>query len=113
MTLNTCDPIFLNTAIPDRKSLQVLKDNLDTPKCYPHQHGFWEDVNIANCLRVSTEPSTADKSKKDSSNNLSHNYKQILPYDTRDSLERERFHPFTPGQHLTYQLPKPGGKDWY
>ena len=64
---------------------------LDSPKCYAHQVGFWEDVNIANCLRVSGE---------------------IEPYDTRDSLGRERFHPFTPGMHLDYRIPKVN-PDWY
>jgi glycoprotein-N-acetylgalactosamine 3-beta-galactosyltransferase len=76
----------------NRASLKILFDNIDTnPKCYPHQHGFWEDVNVANCLFQSAG---------------------ILPYDTRDSLKRERFHPFTPGQHLEYQAP-PDGNDWY
>jgi len=75
----------------DRAALQILKDNIDTPKCFPHQRGFWEDVNIANCMRVSAK---------------------ILPYDTRDSLQRERFHPFTPGNHLTYRIP-PVTPDWY
>lgn len=52
----------------DSKALQVLSENIDTPKCFPHQHGFWEDVNVASCLKKST-PS-------------------IVPYDTRDSLKR-------------------------
>eukprot|EP01035_Chromulina_nebulosa_P017657 gene17657-23244_t len=77
--------------IIDRVSLEVLENNIDTPKCFPHQRGFWEDVNIANCLKVSAE---------------------ILPIDTRDSSERERFHPFTPGSHLTYRIPQ-GNNDWY
>ena len=75
----------------DRKALLVLGAHLDSPECYPHQRGFWEDVNIANCLRQNGN---------------------ILPYDTRDPLERERFHPFTPGQHLDYRIP-PGPGDWY
>ena len=29
-----------------------------------------------------------------------------------DSCSRERFHPFTPGQHLTYRIP-PINPDWY
>jgi hypothetical protein len=36
----------------------------------------------------------------------------ILPYDTRDEFGRERFHPFTPGQHLGYRVP-PKDPDWY
>jgi len=75
----------------DSTSLQVLADNIDSPHCYPHQRGFWEDVNVANCLRES---------------------KSIGPYDTRDPQERERFHPFTPGQHLDYRKPA-GEGDWY
>lgn len=79
--------------ILDKVALQVLIDNIDSPKCFPHQQGFWEDVNVANCLRVSAE---------------------ITPVDSRDSSERERFHPFTPGQHLTYRLPTdPASADWY
>ena len=57
----------------------------------------------------------------------------IVPYDTRDAQERsvlhvlqcisiakvslcdggcrERFHPFTPGQHLSYRIPP--NPDWY
>eukprot|EP01036_Dinobryon_divergens_P028475 gene28475-37425_t len=73
----------------DTKALKLLQDNIDTPKCFPHQHGFWEDVNTANCLKT----------------------QQIVPYDTRDSQERERFHPFTPGQHLAYRIPP--NPDWY
>jgi glycoprotein-N-acetylgalactosamine 3-beta-galactosyltransferase len=75
----------------NRPALQLLHDNIDTPKCYPHQKGFWEDVNIANCLEKSNH---------------------ITPYDTRDPLERERFHPFNPGLHLTYRIP-PKNPDWY
>ena len=76
----------------DKKSLIALLGNIDTnPKCWIHQKGFWEDVNVANCLRVSAG---------------------IEPYDTRDPLKRERFHPFTPGQHLEYRPPK-SGNDWY
>jgi hypothetical protein len=74
----------------DRAALRILVDNIDTPKCYPHQRGFWEDVNVATCLK---------------------NSGGILPYDTRDPSQRERFHPFTPGQHLTYEIPKT--PDWY
>lgn len=75
----------------DQKAVEVLVANLDSPKCFPHQKGFWEDVNVANCLRVSAS---------------------IVPMDTRDEFQRERFHPFTPGQHLVYRIPK-GDSDWY
>ena len=85
--------------ILDQKALRLLLANIDTPKCFPHQVGFWEDVNIANCLR-------------ESSGNV------LLPYDTRDTQGRERFHPFSPGQHITYGLlpdgtPHLDSNDWY
>ena len=75
----------------DRTALKFLGENLDKPECFAHQVGFWEDVNIANCLRKSNK---------------------IEPFDTRDAKKRERFHPFTPGQHLTYRIP-PNTPDWY
>jgi hypothetical protein len=75
--------------ILDKHSLKKIAPLLDSPKCYAHQVGFWEDVNVAHCLQVL----------------------DIKPYDTRDSQGRERFHPFSPGQHLEYRIPtKP---DWY
>ena len=80
--------------ILDKKAVRLLSENIDTPKCYPHQVGFWEDVNIAHCLLVSSEG-------------------KLFGYDTRDSLERERFHPFTPGQHITYGVPTMPKEDWY
>ena len=36
----------------------------------------------------------------------------VVPVDTRDAQGGERFHPFTPGQHLTYRIP-PKTPDWY
>jgi glycoprotein-N-acetylgalactosamine 3-beta-galactosyltransferase len=77
--------------ILDKKALNVLATHLDSPLCYPHQRGFWEDVNVAHCLKVAGN---------------------IEPYDTRDKLDRERFNPFTPGTHLDYRIPKKEG-DWY
>jgi len=76
--------------ILDQVSLQVLADHLDGAPCFPHQRGFWEDVNIANCL------------------SKTHN---IKPFDTRDEHGRERFHPFQPANHLLYTFPK--NPDWY
>lgn len=60
------------------------------------QHVFAEDVNVAHCLSVNG----------------------VIAYDTRDSNGGERFHPFTPGQHLNWRPPKkrkPDGSspDWY
>jgi len=78
----------------DQKALRLLAGNIDSPKCFSHQVGFWEDVNVANCLRVSSN-------------------KELVPYDTRDSQKRERFHPFSPGQHLTYGVGRLDPNDWY
>ena len=76
----------------NRAALRLLAENaLDNPACQPHLKGFWEDVQVANCLKKAGG---------------------VLPYDTRDGLGRERFHPFTPANHLTYRVP-PNGKDWY
>ena len=78
--------------ILNKQSLMLLKDTIDTPKCFPHQVGFWEDVNVAQCLSKSN----------------------VLPYDTRDTQKRERFHPFTPGHHLNYRIPLQNKQnDWY
>ena len=77
----------------DRKALALLTSSIDEAPCFPHQHGFWEDVNVAHCL---------------------FSIGNILPYDTRDPEGRERWHPFTPGQHLTYRIPKTNPmSDWY
>ena len=74
-------------------ALRLLNAQLTTEGngCNPHLEGFWEDVMVASCLRVGHG---------------------VVPYDTKDSLGRERFHPFTPGHHFTYQAPKKG-HDWY
>jgi glycoprotein-N-acetylgalactosamine 3-beta-galactosyltransferase len=52
-----------------------------------------EDVLMAECLRTSSG--------------------KIGLTDTRDSMGRERFHPFSPGTHLTWEPPKAGSSDWY
>mmetsp|Transcript_9694 Transcript_9694/g.16078 ORF Transcript_9694/g.16078 Transcript_9694/m.16078 type:complete len:955 (+) Transcript_9694:76-2940(+) len=77
--------------ILDRVALDVLVSHIDGPPCMPHQKGFWEDVNTASCLQKVQE--------------------HIFPFDTRDEFGRERFHPFQPANHLTYQIPK--NPDWY
>jgi glycoprotein-N-acetylgalactosamine 3-beta-galactosyltransferase len=78
--------------ILDKKALAILRDNIDSPKCYPHQRGFWEDVNVANCLNKSAG---------------------IEAIDTRDSDGGERFNPFSPGVHLTYRIDHSDSMDWY
>ena len=76
----------------DKKALAILRDNIDRPKCYAHQRGFWEDVNVANCLNKSAG---------------------IEAIDTRDELGGERFNPFSPGVHLTYRIDHSNSMDWY
>eukprot|EP00903_Cladosiphon_okamuranus_P008045 g7759.t1 len=76
----------------NQASLGLLAAHLDDPACYAHQKCSWEDVNVAGCLRQ----------------------QGVVAFDTRDALGRERFHPFTPGQHLSYQIPLQNPeKDWY
>jgi len=76
----------------NKASLKLLASNaLDNPLCQPHLHGFWEDVQVASCLKKTAG---------------------VLPFDTRDYQGRERFHPFTPGSHLTYRI-SPKNPDWY
>ena len=76
-----------------RGTLQKLyQKGLDHVDCNLHEHAVQADVKIAECLRKVF---------------------QIGLIDTRDSQGRERFHPFSPGQHLTWELPKPGTYDWY
>lgn len=88
----------------NRAALKLLFDHLDNPKCFPHQKVFAEDVNVARCLSTFG----------------------VVPYDTRDKTAEpapngaypERFHPFTPGQHMSWQPPRRknadgSSKDWY
>ncbi|KAJ1455133.1 hypothetical protein M885DRAFT_441469 [Pelagophyceae sp. CCMP2097] len=77
----------------NKRSLTLLYDALDQAFCQPHLHGFWEDVMVAQCLKKGPA--------------------RLLPYDTRDARGRERFHPFSPGQHYTYSPPGERSGDWY
>ena len=72
-----------------RKLYQTGLDHVD---CSIHVQTLRADINIAKCLRKGLGISLTD---------------------TRDSQGRERFHPFQPGQHLTWAHPKPGKYDWY
>ena len=71
---------------------KYYETGFDHPECSPHRHTAMEDVMIAECLRKVFN---------------------IGLTDTRDSQDRERFHPFAPGGHLTWQHPKAGSHDWY
>ena len=70
--------------------MALLYDSFDEPFCRPHLHGFFEDVMVAECFRNGPA--------------------RLLPADTRDATGAERFHPFTPGQHLSYRKTP---NDWY
>jgi glycoprotein-N-acetylgalactosamine 3-beta-galactosyltransferase len=71
---------------------KFFKTGLDHPHCNPKRHTPMEDVMTAACLR---------------------NVFSIGLTDTRDEQGRERFHPFSPGSHLTWTPPKYGKNDWY
>ena len=73
----------------NRRALQALASLIDKPVCQPRHRHREEDVLLSQCL------STAG----------------IEPYDTRDELGRERFLPFSPGQHLAYR--RIDDNDWY
>jgi glycoprotein-N-acetylgalactosamine 3-beta-galactosyltransferase len=77
-----------------RPTLQKFYETgLDHPRCNPNRHTPMEDVMVAECLRHVFD---------------------IGIEDTRDEVGRERFHPFSPGSHLTWRPPPPGAsKDWY
>ena len=74
----------------------ILKKYIDKgwehPDCAPKRKTSMEDVMIAQCLR---------------------RVFKVGLTDTRDEAGRERFHPFSPGAHYTWQPPGPGNKDWY
>jgi len=62
------------------------------PKCMPHHKTFAEDVMVAACLR---------------------NQFKVFPYDTKDEDGGERYMPFMPAHHLTYEIPEGPTDDWY
>ena len=67
----------------DRKSLRLVAAAIATrdPLCSPDVTTSAEDVRMGECLAA----------------------KGILPVDSRDDMERERFHPFPPYWHLHYE----------
>lgn len=75
-----------------RRTLRKFVSAFDNPACKPHAHTAMEDVMIAECLRKVFD---------------------IGLTDTRDDQLRERFHPFAPGNHLSWRFPAPGAHDWY
>jgi len=76
--------------ILNRKALRKLAARI--PTCHYSVRGFWEDVNVASCLKMDG----------------------IFPFDTRDEAGSERFLLFTPALHLNWRPPsKNPEKDWY
>ena len=81
----------------DAVALETLVLNLDEPHCNPTESTSEEDTFIAMCLNASMN--------------------RIIPYNTSDALDRQRFHHFTPSFYVTYEPqydPITGqGLDWY
>ena len=78
----------------NKRGLKMLAKNLferNDRVCGPHAHTFAEDVMIADCFRANN----------------------VFAHDTRDEFGSERYMPFKPGHHLTYQAPKNPDNDWY
>ena len=72
-----------------RAALRGYDAHFNDTRCDPTRHVAWEDVEIAKCLAKTLG---------------------VEPEDTRDSSNRERFHPFDPG----YMLMSSGRlQDWY
>lgn len=68
--------------ILNRKSLNILVDNIEANPsiCFPTRVYSGEDMGVTECLSRNG----------------------IFPFDTRDSLNEERFHPFDPGWNFLY-----------
>jgi glycoprotein-N-acetylgalactosamine 3-beta-galactosyltransferase len=66
--------------------------------CHVDSVTSMEDVLMAECLRKVSSFTTVSS---------------IGLTDSRDAQGRERFHPFSPGTHLTWEPPKAGSSDWY
>ncbi|KAG7354919.1 galactosyltransferase [Nitzschia inconspicua] len=71
---------------------KYITDGFNHPLCNPDGETSQEDVQIAQCLNKKFN---------------------IGLVDTRDEEGRERFHPFAPGTHYTWEHPEPGERDWY
>jgi len=102
--------------ILNQASLKILANNaLDNIKCQPHLKGFWEDVQVASCLRK-VDRSVLSSYSLNSNNHYHHHHHQnnmnVVPFDTRDMTGRERFHPFSPGNHYSYKI-NHQNPDWY
>lgn len=71
---------------------KYVTEGWSDPACSPNRTTAMEDVMIAQCLRKLF---------------------QIGLTDTRDDEGRERFHPFAPGTHFTWQPPKGDQHHWF
>lgn len=89
--------IFFNSggagyALSQATLRKFFETGLDHPDCFTTKRSAMEDVFIARCLKVVFDIGLAD---------------------TQDSQGRERFHPFSPAGHYTWEPPGPGQRDWY
>jgi len=74
----------------NKAAIKALVDKF--PTCFPNAHTFAEDVMVAACFRQMG----------------------VLPFETKDQNGSERYMPFAPGHHLTYQPPEENPQDdWY
>ncbi|CAM9231942.1 unnamed protein product [Ectocarpus fasciculatus] len=67
----------------NQASVVLLASHLDDDDCQPHRETPWEDLLVSMCLKKNG----------------------VRAFDTRDSLGRERFHPFTPAAHFGQHMP--------
>ncbi|CAM9474717.1 unnamed protein product [Ectocarpus fasciculatus] len=67
----------------NQASVGLLASHLDDDDCQPHRETPWEDLLVSMCLKKNG----------------------VRAFDTRDSLGRERFHPFTPAAHFGQHMP--------
>ena len=81
----------LNTAAVDVLVKELLGKGESGKKCRPNDVGPWEDVNVAFCLNEGGVK---------------------IHNGTQDEMERERFLPLTPGNHLHYRIPSVS-EGWY
>ncbi|CAB1119605.1 unnamed protein product [Ectocarpus sp. CCAP 1310/34] len=65
----------------NQASVGLLASHLDDDDCQPHRKTPWEDLLVSMCLKKNG----------------------VSAFDTRDTLGRERFHPFTPATHFGYE----------
>eukprot|EP00752_Nemacystus_decipiens_P004621 g4218.t1 len=83
--LRNWEEIFIHggpSYVLNQASVSLLASRLDHPSSQPHTRRSWEDVLVSRILRKSG----------------------VDAFDTRDAFGRERFHPYTPANHLEFRL---------